>query len=282
MWVSLAALISPYFGMLTLALVGETSDSWTFRFACLPFVAALQNHLQILFHEGAHYQLVPKKRLNDIATNIFCGVPFFGLVSQYRYFHFQHHRHLKDPKLDPEVSFYEDQGYRFEPLPLEKLLKIIFLDLCGYHFFQFFFSYQLYLAREIQERRLPQISKGEWTSIAVVAIGVGILLTMPHGGRIFLWYWILPQVTFLFFFLKLQGYGEHRARSGKIDEFTSDLETGKITRFFIYPYNSDRHLTHHLYPNVPWYRLRSLGRNPEKRNYLIGKHSVLRETLLRP
>jgi fatty acid desaturase len=273
------ALLFPYSGLCVLAWTAERVDSWGLRLALLPLFAAMQNHLQILMHEGAHYQILPQKRAGDFLTNVTCALPFFGFLSHYRYFHFAHHRHLRNPELDPEVAFYAEQGYAFKPMPAGRLAWMLFLDLSGYHFFQFLFSYQRFVFGEIRARRLPAIAGDEWMAASVVTVFFAFVLLLPHGGRIFAAYWLLPQATFLFFFLKLQGYGEHRARGATIEASTFGHDRGCLVRFFIYPLNSDRHLVHHLYPNVPWYRLRKIGSSP-KRGYFFGQESILKTQLL--
>ena len=44
------------------------------------------------------------KSINDFVTNVFCFVPAFMGISQYKNFHMQHHRHLNTIK-DPEIEY---------------------------------------------------------------------------------------------------------------------------------------------------------------------------------
>ncbi len=257
-WFSIPALVLPYVGITLIIAVTEWTNQWAVRLAVLPIIAAFQNHLQILQHEGAHFQIHPKRKWNDLLTDVFCSVPFLGLVRHYRHFHFLHHRHLLDPHRDPEVEFYSEQNYYFEKMKPFERLKILFRDVSGFHYFQFFISYNRYLYREIRAGSMAGISQTEWTAIALV---MGIILSgliyVPHP-ILPLFYWFAPQPTFLFFFLKLQGYGEHSKRGSTIEDCTHTYDLGWFTRFFIYPLNSDLHLEHHLYPSVPWYRLRAI------------------------
>ncbi len=55
-WISIVTLILPYFGIILTVLLVEKCDRWGLRLAALPIIAAFQNHLQILLHEGAHFQ----------------------------------------------------------------------------------------------------------------------------------------------------------------------------------------------------------------------------------
>lgn len=276
------ALAAPWIGIVVLVVVSEKLGSWAIRLAVLPFVAALQNHLQILQHEGAHFQLHRDRRINDWLSDLFCSLPFLGFVGHYRRFHFEHHRWLLDPEKDPEIAFYAEQGYHFEPMRLRALSRMLGLDLCGYHYFQFFFSYYRYLWTETRAGRIAPPTREEWTRASVVVL-IFLLAAAKGGGFLLLFYWFLPQPTLLFFLLKLQGYGEHARRGSSIDESTHYLELNWIARFFIYPYNSDLHLEHHLRPALPWYRLRPLHRDlgrdaklgaSKLRSYFAGRRSV--------
>jgi len=258
-------------GCVTLA---ESLNSWGLRLLALPIIGALQNHLQILQHEGAHGMIHPKRKWNDFITDLFCSLPFFGLVRHYRYFHFMHHRYLLDPRQDPEVPFYLEQGYDFKTLTKRQLIRLGLLDLCGYHYFQFFGGYQLYLVRETRAGRLAPLSHAEWRALGATLLAGLIVWTLPHGSFYLAFYWLLPQFTFMFFFLKLQGYGEHTERHGDVVECTHNHRLNWITRFFIYPLNSELHQAHHLNPGLPWYRLRKHARYTTE-NYFFGGNSVV-------
>jgi fatty acid desaturase len=225
----------------------------------MALIAGLQNHLQILLHEGVHRQVHPDRRWNDRIADLFCAIPFGGLLRHYRHFHLLHHTHLLDPERDPEIGFYAEQGYRFEPLSRAARAKMLFLDFCGYHYFQFFFSYNLYLWTETRAGRMPGLTREEVLRVATVVLATTAAVSLGLGRELLL-YWVLPQPTFLFFFLKQQGYGEHSARRGTIANCTHSPEVSWLGRFFVYPLHSNYHREHHLYPTVPWYRLPELQR----------------------
>jgi fatty acid desaturase len=256
-WTAFPLLVYPYLGTGLLAFAAERADSWALRLLILPLIGGFQNHLQVLSHEGAHLQIHPNRRWNDLLTNAFCSVPFFGFLSHYRKFHLDHHRFLCDPERDPEVSFYAEQGYHFRPMGRVGRAKMLALDFVGYHFCQFFFAYNRYLFSETRARRLDPPTKDEIGAAFWLFLGTGyFLIGFPHGPFLFFYYWLLPQATFMFLFLKLQGYGEHTARTSHAETCTLSHDANPIVRFFIFPFNSDRHREHHVYPTVPWYRLR--------------------------
>jgi fatty acid desaturase len=288
-WISSIALAGPYAAIVCIAMAAEKSGLWVARLAALPLIAAFQNHLQILLHEGAHFQIHRERKWNDLWTDLFCAIPFLGLVRHYRHFHLAHHRHLLNPARDPEIEFYAEQGHSFERKSPTALLKMFLLDFCGHHYFQFFFAYNFYLVQEVRAKRMPGLASRDWLLLTgALAMSLG-LVASSHGFFLLAFYWLLPQPTFLFFFLKLQGYGEHTRRSTRIEDCTLSHDLGPLARFFIYPLNSELHLEHHLYPSVPWYRLRALRSALRQKvsqasstdGYFWGRKSILK-SLLKP
>jgi fatty acid desaturase len=248
-------LVAPYAMGVCLVAISEHVSNWGMRLVALPFIAALQNHLQILQHEAAHYNLFPNRRWNDLLSDLFCSIPFLGLTRHYREFHMEHHRHLLDPERDPEVEFYREQNYHFEQKRPAAFLKTLCLDLCGFHYFQFFFSYYSYLLSRDRKDRF--IRSDEIPRVAAVGLAALLVIWLIPGGWFYLFfYWCVPQMTWMFLFLKLQGYGEHTKRTAQTETCTSTQELALLTRFFIYPLNSELHLEHHLLPSLKWYELR--------------------------
>lgn len=226
-----------------------TNDSWILWLLCLPVIGGLQNHLMLLHHEGGHRLLHPRRQVNDFLTNVFCGYPFFELLQPYRDFHFAHHRYLTDPARDPEVPFYLEQGHAFtRPIGMQRL-RMALLDLSGYHWLQFFVSF----ARSLKPgarlfTKYDQWSVAAFTLLLFALIGMGALKTI-------FFYWLVPQLTFAFYFAKERGYREHGARRAPAEACTFDLEVRPLERFFIFPLHTHRHLTHHLQPGLCWFEL---------------------------
>lgn len=244
------------YGSVTLiACIAEVSASPYLKVAALAIIAGFQNHLQILQHEGAHYHVHADRKLNDRIVDISCSLPFLGSLKHYRYFHWQHHKHLLEPDLDPEVAFYKEQGYEFkERAAIRRFLSAV-MDLSGINYLRFFISFQKYLYTEVEKESPLRLTPSELRRAVLVYLIFAVMIGMT-GGRL-LFYWFLPQATFLFFFLKLQGYGEHSLRTDKIETCTHAPRAGFIKKFFIYPLNSNLHLQHHLAPQLKWFELSS-------------------------
>lgn len=241
-----------YFCIGVLIYFSEKSGLIFLSVLTLPLIAGFQNHLQHLQHEGAHYNLFPKHRqANDFLTDLFCTLPFLGLIRHYRHFHFLHHRHLLNPRLDPEIEFYKEQGYEFKPLRGCKKLELFLKDLSGFHFLQFTFSFFAYLIQEGKNNSSLRLQRQEIFRLALVFL---IFALFPL--KIILLYWFLPQTTFLFLFMKTHGLREHSKRTDSIETCTHNSEPNWLSKFFISPLNSHLHLSHHQRPGIPWFLLK--------------------------
>jgi fatty acid desaturase len=265
-------LISIYLGIALIVLISERLGSPLAWLLGMPLIAALQNHLQILEHEAAHGHLLRSRKWNDRVGNLFCSIPFLGSLRAYKAFHFEHHRFAGNPDKDPEIPFYRKQGYRFHGFELKALLKTSFLDLCGYHWGSFSLDYARYLKKTLRTNGL----RSNVRTLGLILSVILFLAVFPEIFRLYLLYWLIPQCTLLFFFLKIQGYGEHGPRNGDVGESTHDLQVGLLARFFIYPLNSNHHRVHHLNPSMPWYELNTLLSEPSIVGLCTGEKSLLK------
>lgn len=249
LFINLGVILLVYLGFGLLVSAAEGTTSILIKMGVVPLIAGLQNHLQILQHEGAHYHIFPQhRRINDFITDVFCALPFLGLTQHYRYFHFLHHRHLLNPELDPEIEFYRQQGYEFKTLTRKQRRVLFIKDLCGYHFLQFSISFWNYLLKEGKKISILRLSRTQVLSITLVLL----ILTLCRWETILI-YWFLPQATFLFCFMKIHGLKEHSARSHTVESCTFDRKINIFERFFISPLNSHLHLSHHKRPGIPWF-----------------------------
>src|SRR5262245_8830256 len=82
---------------LPVALVGGGVIGYTIHF------------INCFFHEAAHYNVLPNRRLNDVVTDVLMGWLFGSSISLYRRIHWQHHRAL-GTTMDSENSYFDALG----------------------------------------------------------------------------------------------------------------------------------------------------------------------------
>lgn len=92
--------------------------------------------------------------------------------------------------------------------------------------------------------------------------------------------WILPLTTTWPYYMLLRDIYQHaNADDGKLTN-SRVIFTNPITRWAMFIYGQDIHLTHHLYPAVPHYNLRKLHRllmehSPEYAENVVECHGIL-------
>lgn len=291
---SIALSLSIYLAAIALAWIGGRASGWWLALPAMLLIAGLQNHLLILLHEGAHWLYYPDKKTNDLLTDIFCAIPSLTLVKFYRALHLDHHRNTGLPGKDPEIAFYREQDFQFERRGPAALARMLLLDLTGLNFLRFTRSFLLFLQKKIRDKKLEPFNLRDAALYALIWGGaLGLSLHLGFFAELLV-FWILPQATFLFFLLKLHGYGEHTGAEGPTEfERTWVHDFNPITNFFIYPIRSGFHLEHHLFPAVPWYNMKAfrahLLENPEYAaraekvtvtGFFFGAKTILRSMML--
>lgn len=269
-WKSIALCFLIYVATIGLAYIGGEWSGWWLAPISVIIIGGLQNHLLILFHEGAHWLMHPNKTQNDFWTDFFCGVPLLQVVRNYRLFHWTHHRSTGVPGIDPEIEIYKGQGFHYERRSTAQTLKMFFLDLVGINLLKFQISLYKYLFRMVKEQKHVISTPRD--------LGVYILFWGPVLFACWKWnlwiellvFWFLPIVTVTFFFLKLHAYGEHTGLDGPTEfERTWFHNFNPVTNFFIYPIYSGFHVEHHIYPTVPWYNMKKFRKKLMENDYYV-------------
>lgn len=258
-WKSPLLCVFLYVMAVFLAWIGGPASGYTLAIPAFVLIAGIQMNLLILQHEGSHLLVHPNPRVNDFVTDVFCGVPFFAFLKNYRALHLPHHKYTGNPERDPEVRFYRDQKYTYATRPWPQALWMLACDLFLVNLVRFQLTNARFLAEERQKGRLQAIHVrdiilflGVWGSVATLASVTHMWLALGV-------FWILPMFTLTYFLLKLHSYGEHTGASGPSEYDRTWVHLfNPVTNFFIYPLRSGLHLEHHLFPRVPWYNLRAL------------------------
>ncbi|MBI3468773.1 MAG: fatty acid desaturase [Planctomycetes bacterium] len=96
-----------------------------------------------------------------------------------------------------------------------------------------------------------------------------------HMWGIYVWLlWVIPLVvTFPYYMLLRDLYQHANADDGKLTN-SRVIYTDPITRWAMFIYGQDAHLTHHLYPAVPHYNLQKLHRLLKEHNAEYAEHVV--------
>src|SRR5262249_7130862 len=83
-------------------------------------------------------------------------------------------------------------------------------------------------------------------------------LTDEPWGLYYLLVWIVPILTAFSFCMLLRQIVQHGNTGGERFTNTRTFLVGRLIRWSVFPLGMDYHLSHHLFPLVPHYRLKEL------------------------
>lgn len=234
----------------------------------------------IALHDGTHGMLSRNKGRNDRIARIVSRTVLVFLLGMnfkdYRENHLVHHRNLNTHD-DPDWAFYihwhdSSRIRRFTTL-LAAISGAMFL-----------WSTWGAIARLSLARKMLFF-------ILVLALILLALLDF-HPARVFLMYWIVPLATWGFFINYVRAASEHFPGeflgNGEIEIFqTRDIRTSWFDRVFVATRGTNFHLTHHLFPTIPFFHLEEAHRNIRKTapyaraaHEVNGYHRVILELVL--
>lgn len=206
--------------------------------------------LSVLMHDASHYRAFTNRKLNDFFGEITALVTPFSMEG-YRKHHFLHHRELNTDK-DPDWV-----RTRFSDYYYPKKKKDLLLLLGKYALGMKVINELKLIAKEKYLNKCSTKTK-ILRNLTYIAI---ILSSILFGfWKELILYWLVPVATSFAFFVYVRGVAEHYAGM----EYKNELNSSRTViaplweRLLFSPYGVNYHLEHHLYPSVPFYRLKEL------------------------
>jgi fatty acid desaturase len=149
--------------------------------------------------------------LNELAGHYLCAAPLLSYLRDYRYFHFEHHRHTGKIDGDPELLFYRAVGIRPSYASRAEVIRLFLLDLTGIHYLRgagclLKFFKEKRARGVIAAPTIPEhLGLVAWvTLVPAPFLSAGLLVP-------FLLFWILTISPLL---LRWHGFGEHVRETG--------------------------------------------------------------------
>jgi fatty acid desaturase len=216
--------------------------------------------LHLFLHEAAHWNLAPSRVWNDRLANLLLG-SFLGIdVRSYRPIHWEHHRHLGTTR-DTERSYFEPLSARFvlESLTGVRVLRV----LAGRR--------RALAERRSREEERPEASRHQPLTAAVLNLALLALLVLGGNFAVAL-AWALGLGVVFPFFASVRQVLEHRDERASAALDYAAVDHGVVNRLFgsgplastLGGAGFNRHLLHHLEPQLSYTRLAELER------YLLG------------
>ncbi len=234
--------------------------------AAVIVIGSRQRALMNLVHEASHKKLFRNRIANDRVGKLLSAWPLLSSLSAYTCAHCRHHGYLWNEEKDPKTAAYRALGLLSIP---ENRRQFLFRYLVKPFFL-------MHVTRNVA----GSISwEGEPRSETVgrIVFWAVLLGTVSASGLIvpFFLFWVVP---FLTSFQIIRYWNETAEHAGlQTDDpwmATRNWNSSLLGRFLLAPHSDDLyHLTHHLFPLIPHYRLaaahRLLMRVPE---YARGHH----------
>jgi len=231
----------------TIALAQALGSGWL-----LPALLAQAIVLTFLFaplHETIHFTAFKTRRLNNIVA---ASIGFVQLLpyQYFRVFHYAHHRHTQNLKLDPELIDKKPYTRRTWLLHVSGLslwrsnIRSIYRHAMGV----------------VDEAYLPEsdhpeiIAEARWHLGAYLVI---LIFSLIYGNAWFWWYWILPSLIGQPF-LRLFLLAEHGGCDLSDNMLQNSRTTYTVPLVNFLAWNMPYHAEHHYLASIPFHALPAL------------------------
>ena len=202
-----------------------------------------QRALGNLLHDAGHRNLCRHHLINDGLAHVLIAPLLFADLEHYQTTHFRHHQWLGRPEADPD--------FLVPPTTMPRHWAMRYRD-CTFQRAAWWGSLWGHLAQ-------PELSGWArahivlwWTIVlAVMHALVGLNITAHAVGL-----WLLARASTFHLITTFREMCDHHGlRPGGVFSFTRDVVGHRLLRTLLHPRHNGYHLTHHLMPAVPYYRL---------------------------
>jgi fatty acid desaturase len=254
-------------------LLCELSNLSIVYFLSLFVIASRQHGCMILMHEGTHFRLASSRIVNEILSDLFAALPIFMSTEIYRRNHLRHHAFLCTDS-DPDwVRKYKDADWKF-PKTKAELLRTWLTYLYGRGIAEMLRMWRHLLG--LSKVSLSDKSlRTRFFAYGLFYLSLVGMLTFFQLWVFYFWYWVVPSLTVLPLIMRLRSIAEHFGL-----EYSNELNSsrnvlcGPIEAFFISPFNVNLHLNHHLFPSVPFHKLKQLQKELSRdRGFRVHAHT---------
>lgn len=280
---AVALVLLDYVLIVLAAVLCETFWSLVLYVLVVMFIAARQLGLgTTVLHDGVHGLLSRNRRLNDLFGKTLCLTLLIPLIvgfNAFRSLHLAHHRFTNNDN-DPDLPQVNEVYLYSSRL---KVIAMLLLRLSGLVFL--FLVFQM-------------VRFGSWrariVTLTMIAVCLAGLLLSIRPVELFLLYWIVPFATWGQFANTVRAISEHYPAATFAREhvpaqaLTRDILPTWFDSLFMTTRGINYHLTHHLFPSVPFYRLKALQRRISGTDayqgiahVTLGYHRALAELLRR-
>jgi fatty acid desaturase len=219
----------------------DSASGWTLRLAGIAASAAALNAFYLLSHEGHHNLLFRRAMVNHLANVALC-IPLLHSPTAYRVLHQLHHQYLGGPG-DPD----EYRNYTGDPR-IRWALQWVRLTI-GTLVYMPLIPVVAWRRADAADRKRIAL---EYTLMS--AIWIAVFATFPI--QVLLQVWLIPGVV-VGYVSAVRALAQHALTESADPLLASrSVQSNRLVSFLLL--NENYHLEHHLFPEVPSYRLPQL------------------------
>ncbi|WP_028221022.1 fatty acid desaturase family protein [Paraburkholderia oxyphila] len=215
---------------------------WTAPLSII-FIGNRQRALGNLLHEASHQNLSPWRHLNDALAWILLAAPLFNSLAFYRRQHAMHHAWLGDSVHDPDfIACPVKDGDRW----LDVYARVVF-------------DYPVWEGSLLGHLTGWRLAWRQWSAIVfwwilfetLIAILLGV-----HMAWLCFVLWIAAKGTIFHAITTFREMTDHYGlKPGGIFQYTREIPTHGLLSVLLHPHHNGYHLTHHLFPHIPYHHL---------------------------
>jgi len=227
-----------------------------------------QRALANMLHEAGHQNLSVRRDVNDWIAKILLAPALLNNLRLYRLQHARHHAWLGDPAHDPDyLPRVTRDGDRW--------LTVYARILCKPSIWSSSMFGHLTGKRLTQRERFAMVL---WWILSEATLG---MLAGKHFALLFLALWTIARGTVFHLITTFREMTDHYGlRPGGIFRYTREIPDHGLSSILLHPHHNGYHLTHHLYPHIPYCHL------PTAHAYLkqlppFNRYAIVCETYLR-
>jgi fatty acid desaturase len=235
---------------------------WIMYAVVVVVIGSRQHALLIMMHDAAHGRIMKNRFWNDFFSDLFCAFPNGACTELYRRHHLKHHEHTNTEK-DPDWAFmqrYEDWHWPKDQL---KTFRLFAADLLGLAWYKMIFGilYWSPARRLFFYKAKLKLAPAVWFRVIAFTITMLLVISLFGLWLEFFMFWFLPFVTTHLAIVRMRTLAEHMVvESEHTLNKTREVVPTFLERLIVSPLNVNYHLTHHLFPSVPHYRLPEMHR----------------------